>query len=78
MLGDMLWLARKDVGLRQVDAAAHVHITQPYLSMIEHNVSTPSPPILQRLLRLYGVSIAPEDGEQGCARAARRRPHGAV
>lgn len=56
MLGHHLWLARKEAGMRQVDAAAHAHITQPYLSMIEHNVSTPSPPIVQRLLRLYGVA----------------------
>jgi transcriptional regulator with XRE-family HTH domain len=73
MLGDMLWLARKHAGLRQVDAAEHAHITQPYLSMIEHNLHTPSPPILQRLWALYGVATATEDGEQGCARAARRR-----
>jgi transcriptional regulator with XRE-family HTH domain len=60
MLGEMLWLARKHAGLRQVDAAAQAHITQPYLSMIEHNLHTPSAPIVQRLLTLYGVAPAPE------------------
>lgn len=73
MLGDQLLLARKHAGIRQVDAADHAHITQPYLSMIEHNLHKPSPPILQRLLRLYGVAEgAADDAPEGDASRLRK------
>lgn len=56
MLGELFFIARHRAGYTQDEAASQAEITQPYLSMIEHNRCTPRPQIRARLCALYGLA----------------------
>jgi transcriptional regulator with XRE-family HTH domain len=61
MLGELFFIARHRAGYTQADAAHHADITQPYLSMIEHNRCTPRPDVRTRLCTLYHLDEADVD-----------------
>jgi transcriptional regulator with XRE-family HTH domain len=44
-------------GFKQIDAADHANISQPYLSMIEHGKCAPSRALRDRLCMLYGLEV---------------------